>query len=126
MRGATLAAATNEVSMVTVAPPAVRIHAVNASSAVHSIRLPSRSGRSATVTCVRAPASVSAPKVQRRKSMACDPHAPIHPPPRDASKSHPYDRSGMREPALSTFHCTCSTVPTAPSCTNSRSRARPG
>ena len=89
MRGGREIGAANDVSMAAVAPDANSAHALKASSASHVCRRPSASGRSGIVTQVRAPPAVTSPRSHRIMSMTWEPNAPIHPPPRERSKSQP-------------------------------------
>ena len=73
------------------------------------VQAPSASGRSGTSMRSKACTSVDlGPNMQRSVSTACDPHAPIHPPPSSRSNSQPQGRSGTRVPADRRVICTCS------------------
>lgn len=100
IRGVTGAPDAKDESTVARAPDATSIHPVNASSASQGWSVPSPSGRSGTVTHVVAPARTASPRSHRTRSIACDPKAPIQPPPSERSKSHPHGRRGARDPEV--------------------------
>ena len=124
IRGGRFTGATNVVSMVTVTPRSVRSHALNASSAVHVVE---------DAVCVETLGTIDV-GTQLRAAVddlterpphvvdACEPHAPIHPPPLLRVEEPAVAAQRHAEPALNVRpRRRARRSPTAPRATSVRS-----